>query len=60
MSKNLKSQQPNLKDKLENPRTQTQVALAAVELVSVLVGTLTANIIEIKMHTYNKMTNKIN
>jgi len=60
MSKNLKSQQPNLKDKLENPRTQTQVALAAVELVSVLVGTLTANIIEIQMHTYNEMTNKIN
>jgi len=42
----------------DNPRTRREVTLAAVILISVLIGALMASIIEVQMKTYNDMVNK--
>jgi len=41
----------------EIPRTKREVTLAAVALISVLVGALVASIIQVQMKTYNDMVN---
>jgi len=42
----------------DNPRTRREVTLAAVILISVLMGALIARIIEVQTKTYNDMVNK--
>ena len=42
----------------ESPRTKREVTLAAVVLISILMGALVASIIETQMISYNRMINK--